>query len=226
MLPIILTIVVITLFVIYVRLRKNYNFSDKKSWKLVDSDYEEWPKRPSSFPKEKNKEGIYVDRIAFIQDTVVAENPPFYSFRKIAGDVVNSLPLYTTIHSNEEHYLTTINISFHIEDKNIYMDILSLDKDFPLKDNNQFSLLFTNGAQWDFVFSKSSYDDYAASILLSKDQLVYLSINSIDKWRLRRDKDDYFTVGGLNFEIRKYIYKPELQTTIKMMAQKLLTYLQ
>lgn len=224
LIPSIVSIVLITLFVWYVRMRKRLVFSDKSSWKLVDSASEEWPKRPSDLPTEKNKNGIYLDRLPIISDTMVESNGDIYSFEKIAGETIKSLPLYTTEHSNEEHFLTTIHISFHIEHTQAFMDILSLDKDFPLKSNNQFSLLFTNGQQWDFVFNKDHQDEYASSIPLTSEQLHFLSENCLDKWRLRRDKDDYFTVGAFNFEIKKYVYKPEIQATIQMMAGKLLPF--
>ncbi|PZP43891.1 MAG: hypothetical protein DI598_15210, partial [Pseudopedobacter saltans] len=183
-----------------------------------------WPKRPSNLPSEKNQDGVYIDRIPTIKDTIVSEKNHIYSFEKIAGDNIKSLPLYTTEHSNEEHFLTTIHFSFHIEDRQAYLDLLSLDNDFPLKNNNQFSLLFVNGKQWDFVFSKDQQDGYAASIPLTKEQLSFLAKNKIDKWRLRRDKDDYFTVGAFNFEVKKYVYKPEIQATIQTMAEKLLPF--
>lgn len=224
LIPSIASIVLITLFVIFVRARKNHGFSDRSSWKIVDHSFEEWPKRPSDLPKEKNNAGIYLDRLPVIDNTVISQHGGICSFTKIAGENINSLPLYTTEHSNEEHFLTTIHISFHSEMGSFFMDILSLDKDFPLKNNNQFSLLFVNGTQWDFVFSQNNQDEFASSIPLTQHQLEYLAENPLSKWRLRRDKDDYFTVGGLNFEIRKYIYKPEIQATIQTMAKKLLKW--
>ena len=223
--PSIVSVVLTTLFVISVRLRRRRGFSDKSSWKIVDSSYEEWPRRPAGSPTEKNKAGIYLDRIPAIEDTAVSKSGSLYRFTKIAGEPVNSWPLYTTAHSDEEHFLTTIHISFHVEETKIFMDILSLDPDFPLKDNNRFTLLFTNGAQWDFVFSQNTRDEHAASIPLSPQQLEYLAENTVDKWRIRRDKDDYFAVGALNFDIRKYIYKPEIQATIQTMAKQLLRQL-
>lgn len=224
LIPSIVSIVLVTLFVIYARIRKKRGFSDKESWKLVDSDYEEWPRRPSTLPKEKNKEDIYLDRLPIVADTTVTQDEDVVSFTSIAGEPINSLPLYTTAHSNEEHFLTTIHVSFHRKKDIFYMDILSLDKDFPLKNNNQFSLLFSNGQQWDFVFSKDGLDEYAASIPLTKQQLQYIVENKLDKWRIRRDKDDYYTVGAFNFEIKKYVYKPEIQATIQTMAQRMLQY--
>ncbi len=190
----------------------------------MGNSFEEWPKRPSDLPKEKNETGVYLDRIPSIRDTMVSQNEGIYSFSKIAGEHISSFPLYTTEHSNEEHFLTTIHISFHATQHSFFMDILSLDRDFPLKNNNQFSLLFSNGTQWDFVFSQNNQDEYASSIPLTRQQLEFLAENPLNKWRLRRDSDDYFTVGALNFEIRKYIYKPEIQTTIRTMAEKLLQH--
>ncbi|WP_447641813.1 MULTISPECIES: hypothetical protein [Chitinophagaceae] len=220
--PSIVSVICITLFVCYVRLKRRHEFSEKSSWKIVDSSFEEWPKRPSELPSPKNEAGIYIDRIPIIEDTKVSYVDNVCSFETIAGESIRSLPLYTTAHSNEEHFLTTIHISFHLEADKIFMDILSLDKDFLLRSNNQFSLQFTNGTQWDFVFPQSSNDEYAASVPLTLEQLRYISVNALDKWRMRRDKDDYFTVGALNFEIRKYIYKPEIQATIQTMAKRML----
>jgi|GEM_PF-4141830 len=222
LIPSIVSVVLITLFVLYARYRKKTGFSDKSSWLIVDSVQNEWPKRPTNFPIAKNEAGVYLDKIPTIQDTVVVSNNGIYSFEKIAGENIKSLPLYTTEHSNEEHFLTTAHIAFHAEEGKYWMDLLSLDRDFPLKSNNQFSLLFTSGEQWDFVFSNSSQDEYASSIPLTRQQLQYIANNSLDKWRLRRDKDDYYTVGALHFEIRKYIYKPEIQATIQTMAQRIL----
>ncbi|MFT4203945.1 MAG: hypothetical protein QM610_08530 [Chitinophagaceae bacterium] len=220
LIPSIVSIVLISLFVFIVRLRKARRFSDKSSWNIVDSTSEEWPKRPANMPKEKNRRGIYIDRIPVIADTAVSHDGNIYSFSRIAGNPIKSLPLHTTEHSNEEHYLTTVHLSFHRETDQVYMDILSLDKDFPLS-SSHFSLLFANSTQWDFTFPQKRGEEYAQSIPLHPERLQYLVENPLDKWRLRRDKDDCFTVGALNFETRKYIYKPEIQDTIQTMARKM-----
>ncbi|PZP43950.1 MAG: hypothetical protein DI598_15080 [Pseudopedobacter saltans] len=219
--PSLVSIVLTTIFLLLFRLRRKPLFSEESSWNIVDSDFEEWPRRPSDSPIDKNAHGIYLDRIPIIEDTVVQEKGNLECFTTIAGDKINYMPLHALAHSSEECYLTTILISFHIDEGKVFMDILSLDEEYPT-DNSYFSLLFSNGIQWDFLWIQNSENAYANNISLTREQIKFLSENTLDKWRIRRKVDNSFTVGALNFETRKFIYKPELQAVIQTMAKKIL----
>ncbi|QES89291.1 hypothetical protein [Rhizosphaericola mali] len=226
--PSIISIVILTIIVLIISKRKIHLHQDKL-WNLVNSSYEEFPKRPSNLTKEKI-ENIYIDRYKNILDTKTVTNIdpvtliPKTKISKIGDLESNSLPLYTTIHSDEEHFLTTLHLSFHSEGDTYFMDLLSLNKDFPLDNNNTFSMLFVNNQQWNFTFEKTEHNDFAKSIPISEEQLQFLSKTKVDKWMLCRTADHYYAVGGLNFEIRKYIYKPELQFTIQTMAKTILEH--
>lgn len=201
------------------------------AWKLVDSVQEEIPKRPSEMPKEKNGAGIYLDRLSFIENTGTEKywdaSTESWGLRiaHVASLASGFLPLYTTVHNNEEHYLTTIYLSFHFVDKQYFLDIASLDTAFKLDANRQISFLFTDGHTENFSFERSLNDesaDHFSFIPLHEAQIRLFAEVKLDKWCLISKQDHLCAVGSLNFEIRKYIYKPELQYTIQLMAQKIL----
>ncbi len=203
-----------------------------KVWEIVDSIQIEIPKRPSNLPHEKNNEGIYLDRIPIIEDTVAKKYFDTMSqsegrhIARVAGMATGFLPLHTTVHNIEEHYLTTISLSFHQVGQIYFLDVASMDPEFLLDTTNIFSVLFANGKEECFSFDGALRHDDAvsfSSIVLSYQQMQYFANEKIDKWSLERNSDQLIAVASLNFEIRKYIYKPELQYTIQCMARTLLS---
>lgn len=191
-------------------LRRPPQFSEKHSWELVNDD------------RDDNFDRLNGDQI--LPKTTISKNGNEYGLSNVFKEHTNKLQLHSLAHSDGEHYLTTISISFHLLEKQSFLDVTLFDKEFS-RTNNQFSFLFTNNVQWDFDFWENNKEETTHRIVLSSEQLRYLSEKKLDKWRIKRKTDHYYTIGNLNFDTRKHFYKQEIQETIKTMAGKIYEYL-
>lgn len=197
-------------------------------WQLVDSRYEELPKRPKGWAKEKNAQGIYLDRMPVIRDTQAEMYWDEQSqhtgthLTKVASMPSGFFPIYTTVHNTEEHYLTTLYISFHTAGTQFFLDLASMDTEFRLDEDNIFRCLFEDGTLLAFALQSALgvvNGWHYTSIPLTEEQFAIFQNKKLDKWSIEKTSELMCAVGALNFEIRQFIYKPELQYTIQVMAQ-------
>lgn len=196
----------IKLSLLLLNFRRPPQFSEKHSWELVNDDCDD------------HFERLTGDQIP--SKNTISKNGNGYGLSNDFRNYTNKLQLHSLAHSDGEHYLTTISISFHLLDKQSFLDVTLFDEEFS-RSSNQFSILFTNKVQWDFDFWENNKEETTHRIILSPEQLSYLSENKLHKWRIKRKTDHYYTIGDLNFDTGKHFNKQEIQETIKTMARKI-----
>lgn len=208
--------------------RKKYpsiNDNIDRIWQLENSVQEEMPKWPKDRNATKNEHNIYVERQRIIDDTTVeimdadVLSKKEVRLVKVAGETSGFYPLFTTNHNTEEHYLTQLYISFHFAAEQYFLDLVSLDKDYILDENTVLLFRFTDDITFTVEFSSTTSNEndgqHYTSIPLSQSMMQKFATTNIDKWMIINQKEQISAIGSLNFDVRKYVYKPEIQYTIQ-----------
>lgn len=226
------SIVAIFILKLFIARRKyaTYEESEENIWKIETSAQKEMPAWPKSRNGNKNENGIYIERLAIIEQTIAelywdeTQQQEAIHLTEVAGEKSALYPIFTTNHNNEEHFLTQLYISFHSCNQQYFLDIVSMDEDYQLDQNTILRFKFDTGKVLVLQFEKSKgniQNRHFVSLAITVDELSLFKNHRIDKWIIENKNTQICAIGSLNFDVRKYIYKPEIQYTIQLMATKI-----